>query len=195
MAAQIVLASSNKGKLRELAGLLPSMELLSLSDIGFTEAIPEPYFTFRENAMTKAKTVYEFCKKNTLADDSGICVDALDGAPGVFSARYAGTSASDQANLDKLLWEMKDKNNRSAHYKAVLCLVWEGQYHYFEGICNGHIAETPRGSKGFGYDPAFIPEGYDQTFGELDEAIKYRISHRAKAMAALKTFLEQQISI
>jgi XTP/dITP diphosphohydrolase len=190
MAAEIVLASSNKGKIKELAALLPALTLFSLKDIGFSESIPEPYFTFEENAQTKAQTVHRFSGKNTLADDSGICVTALDGAPGVFSARYAGDNASDLDNLEKLLSALEGQSDRSAYYKAVLCLVWNNQYYYFEGICKGHIATAPRGDKGFGYDPIFIPEGYDQTFGELDEAIKYRISHRAKAMAALKDFLE-----
>lgn len=188
MIGELVLASANKKKIAELKALLPEVTLLSLTDIGFTEVIEEPYFTFRENAAAKARAIYEFCGKNVLADDSGICVAALNNEPGVFSARYAGANATDEENLQLLLRNLEQHSDRRAFYKAVLCLVLDGEYHYFEGSCHGKIATMPAGSKGFGYDPAFIPDGYTETFGQLDESIKYRISHRSEAMAALKTF-------
>ena len=192
MITELVLASANKKKITELKALLPGVTLLSLKDIGFDQEIAEPYFTFEENAATKAKTIFDFCGKNVLADDSGICVATLNNDPGVFSARYAGEHATDQENLDKLLHNLEGRTERRAFYKAVLYLIMNGKEYYFEGTCHGHIAEAPQGDKGFGYDPIFIPNGYDQTFGELPEAVKHRISHRAQAMNELKAFLGNQ---
>jgi XTP/dITP diphosphohydrolase len=190
MITELVLASSNKKKIAELKALLPNVSLLSLKDIGFDREIEEPYFTFEENAAAKAKTIFEFCGKNVLADDSGICVATLNNDPGVFSARYAGEHATDQENLNKLLHELKGRTERRAFYKAVLCLIIDGITHYFEGSCHGQITEEPQGDKGFGYDPIFMPNGYNQTFGELPETIKHSISHRAQAMNELKAFLK-----
>lgn len=189
MITELVLASSNKGKIAELKALLPGISLLSLKDIGFEGEIEEPFFTFRENAAAKAKAVYDFCGRHVLADDSGICVAALHNEPGVFSARYAGIGATDVQNLDKLLAALQSQDNRAAFYKAVLCLVIDGRYHYFEGSCHGRITTVASGDKGFGYDPVFMPDGYQETFGQLSESIKHRISHRAKAMEALKAFI------
>jgi len=190
---EIVLASNNEGKLKEMAALLPGYRLLTLRDIGFIQAIEEPFHTFRENAFTKAKTVFDFCGKPVLSDDSGICAAALDGRPGVDSAHFAGPQRSDADNRELLLQALQAAENRQAWYEAVLCLITaDGTPHYFEGRCRGSIAPEARGSKGFGYDPVFIPEGFEQTFGELDESIKLKISHRAQALQALKQFLEQE---
>lgn len=188
---ELVLASRNKKKIAELKDLLPGVSILSLDDIGFHDEIEEPYETFRENARQKAQVVYEFCGLDVLADDSGISVPALDNAPGVFSARYAGVGAGDEANLQKLLSAMVSKTDRRAFYTAMLCLIQNGEAHYFEGTCHGTLLETPKGSGGFGYDPAFVPEGYTQTFGELDPSVKRQISHRAKAMHALREFMNR----
>lgn len=189
----LVAATNNKGKIKEIRQLLPwDIALQSLQDIGFTGDISEPYDTFEENAATKARTVYDFCGTNTLADDSGICVPALGDAPGVFSARYAGLPANDDANLEKLLQEMQGKTDRSAYYKAVICLVWEGEEHYFDGICHGRLTEAPIGKKGFGYDPIFIPDGYNQTFGELPAEVKNRLSHRGQAIRKMMEFIESK---
>lgn len=186
----LVAATNNKGKLKEIRQLLPwDIALQSMHDIGFTDDIPEPYDTFEENAATKAKTVYEFCGTNTLADDSGICVPALGNAPGVHSARYAGLPSDDGRNLQKLLDEMKGQTDRRAFYKAVICLVWEGVEHFFEGTCYGTLADEPRGHKGFGYDPVFIPDGYRETFGELPQEVKNRLSHRGQAIRKMMEFI------
>jgi len=179
---ELILASNNKGKIAEISALLPGLGLRSMREAGYTKPIEEPFHTFRENALIKARTVYDFCSIPVLADDSGICVDALGGSPGVFSARYAGPDATDMANNDKLLQELQHVADRNAYYIAVLCLIVNGKAHYFEGRCDGRIAYEPKGSGGFGYDPLFIPDGYDRTFGEIDPDIKSRI----KALAALK---------
>lgn len=186
---ELVIASNNAGKIRELNAMLEDFTILSLADIGYDQEIEEPYDRFEDNAAIKAETIYRFCKKNVLADDSGLCVNALGGAPGVYSARYAGSPQNEQRNLEKLLAELQDKEDRSAHYKAVICLIWQGQTYFFEGVCEGTITREPKGGGGFGYDPIFIPLGYEQTFAELPIETKAKISHRGKAMAALLNFL------
>jgi XTP/dITP diphosphohydrolase len=188
---QLVIASNNKGKIKEIKALVSDIELLSLQDIGFTGELPEPFMTFNENAHSKANAIHERYKLNVFAEDSGICVNALGGAPGVFSARYSGAETDDERNLQKLLAELKDKEDRSAYYKAVICLIWNNEVHYFEGICNGTIIEDKRGEGGFGYDPIFIPEGFDQTFAELQLEVKNTISHRSKAIKKMTAFLEK----
>ena len=188
---ELVIASNNPGKIREIREVVRGIELRSLSDIGFTEEIPEPFHTFEENALAKASAIYTATGKNVFADDSGLCVIALNGAPGVDSAHYSG-SRNDEANLQQVLAELKDKEDRSAFYKAVICLMWEGEVYYFEGICEGRIIEQKRGERGFGYDPIFIPTGYDETFGELPSDIKNSISHRGKAVRKMVEWLNSQ---
>lgn len=190
--SELVIASNNEGKIREIKQMIGHISLLSLKDIGFTGDIPEPYHTFEENAREKAMTIHRFSGKNVFADDSGICANALHGQPGVFSARYAGYPADDERNLQKLLAELGGKDDRTAYYKAVICLVWNGQVHYFVGICNGTVIEQKRGSGGFGYDPVFVPEGYSETFAELPPAIKNNISHRGRAIRQMVAFLKEQ---
>ena len=186
---QLVIASNNKGKIREIRALTADIELLSLADIGFDQDIPEPYHTFEENALAKASAIYQFCGKNVFADDSGLCVNALHGAPGVDSAHYSG-SRDDEQNLLKVLKDLDGANDRSAYYKAVICLIWDGEVYYFEGICDGHLTTEKRGNSGFGYDPVFIPDGFRQTFGELSPEIKNEISHRGKAVRKMVDFLK-----
>lgn len=189
---KLIIASNNKGKLEQLKAWLPAgIEAESMASIGFTDTIPEPYDSFHKNAEIKAQTVFNFCGLPVLSDDSGLCVDVLGGEPGVFSARYAGENASDEANNQKLLEALKDKSERKAHYLAVLCLVTPAGTHFFEGRCDGQIAMAPRGTGGFGYDPLFIPDGYNQTFAELSSEEKSKISHRAKALQQLSTFLKE----
>ncbi len=190
---QLVIASNNAGKIREISELVEDVELLSLKDIGFTQEIEEPFHTFEENALAKASAIYQFCGKNVFADDSGICVNALHGAPGVDSAHYSG-ARDDEQNLQKVLSELRGAADRSAFYKAVICLIWEGEVYYFEGICEGTIFEEKRGDGGFGYDPIFIPNRYDMTFGELPLNIKNQISHRGKAVKKMVNFLAERIS-
>lgn len=187
---EIVLASNNAGKLREMSMLLKNYRLLTLHDIGFDQTIEEPFHTFRENAFIKAKTIFDFCGKTVLSDDSGICATALQGRPGVDSAHFAGAQRSDADNRNLLLHELEHAPDRSAWYEAVICFMDQGQAHYFTGRCDGYIAWEAKGDKGFGYDPIFIPRGYEQTFGELDEKIKNKISHRGKALEKLMEFIQ-----
>jgi XTP/dITP diphosphohydrolase len=186
----LVIASNNAGKIREIRPLIAGIELLSLADIGFTADIPEPYHTFEENALAKASAIFKFSGKNVFADDSGLCVNALKGAPGVDSAHYSGMR-DDEKNLQKLLDSLAGTADRNAYYKAVICLVWNEEVYYFEGICEGRIIKEKRGNAGFGYDPVFIPDGYEQTFGELPLAVKNEISHRGKAIRKMVDFLKE----
>ena len=186
---QLVIASNNAHKISEISQLVSDIELLSLKDIGFTAVIPEQYHTFEENALAKASAIYEFSGTNVFADDSGICVLALNGEPGVDSAHYSG-ARDDEKNLQKVLAGLKGAQDRRAFYKAVICLMWDGEVYYFEGICEGIITEEKRGEGGFGYDPIFIPDGYEQTFAELPLSEKNKISHRGKAVMKMVDWLK-----
>lgn len=191
---RLVLASNNAHKIAEINGLLEgAFEVISLKDTGITEEIPEPYDTFEENALAKASYVYERTGLMTFSEDSGLIVPSLDGAPGVFSARYAGEPRSDERNTAKLLQELDGSTDRHAYYQTTICLVGNGEPVYFKGICEGDITTAPSGSGGFGYDPVFIPKGYDQTFGQLPAAVKKAVSHRAKAMALFVDFIKQSL--
>jgi XTP/dITP diphosphohydrolase len=189
---QLVIASNNKGKILETKEMIGGVALLSLADVGFTEDIPEPYHTFEENAYAKAGTIYKYCGKNVFADDSGLCINHLSGAPGVDSAHFSG-DRDDDKNLQLVLKSLQGAGDRSAYYKAVICLVWNGEVHYFEGICEGVIIEEKRGAGGFGYDPIFVPNGYNQTFAELPISVKNEISHRAKAVKKMVQFIVENI--
>jgi XTP/dITP diphosphohydrolase len=188
----LVIASNNKGKILEIREMIKGVELLSLNDIGFTEDIPEPWHTFEENAHAKAAAIYSFCGKNVFADDSGLCVNYLDGAPGVYSAHYSGVR-DDERNLQQVLEELEGADDRTAFYKAVICLMWDGEIHYFDGQCNGRIVNEKRGSGGFGYDPIFMPDGYLQTFAELPLSVKNEISHRAIAVHKMVDFINDRL--
>ena len=189
---QLVIASNNAHKISEIKALVGDIELLSLRDIGFTDDIAEPFHTFEENALAKASAIYKFSGKNVFADDSGICVNALNGEPGVDSAHYSG-ARNDEKNLQKVLAGLKGEQDRSAFYKAVICLIWEGEVYYFEGICEGNIIDEKRGDGGFGYDPIFIPSGYEQTFAELPINTKNKISHRGKAVQKMIEFFTDHV--
>lgn len=187
----LVFASHNSNKTAEIRAILGSGFVLDdLNDIGCYEEIPEPYETLEENAMAKARHVFIHYRKNCFADDTGLEVEALNGRPGVQSARYAGQDKDSRANMEKLINELSGKTNRSARFRTVIALIINGREHLFEGIVNGRITDKPMGEEGFGYDPIFVPEGYDQTFGELDAAIKNRISHRFTAIEKLAGFLD-----
>jgi XTP/dITP diphosphohydrolase len=188
---ELVVATNNAGKLHEIKFLLPHCTLLTLKDIGFTGSIPEPYDNFRENAWAKASTIHSFSGKPVMADDSGLCIDALGGAPGVYSARYAGSHATDTDNLEKVLKKLCGIANRKAHYSAVICLMMSGSPHYFESRCHGQITQAPAGKGGFGYDPIFLPDGYTQTFAELPLSIKNSLSHRGIAIREMVHFLAE----
>ena len=199
---KIVFATNNQHKLSEIRQILGnSIEVLSLKDIGCNVDIPETGETLEENALLKAQYVYDHYHNDCFADDTGLEVDALNGAPGVYSARYAAIgcdSTSSQpkdhdseANMTRLLRELGENNNRRARFRTVITLIQQGEVHEFEGIVNGQIIRERRGGEGFGYDPIFQPDGYDQTFAELGLDIKNQISHRAQATAKLCEFLKR----
>jgi XTP/dITP diphosphohydrolase len=188
---EIVIATNNAGKLNEIQAMLPGYILHTMRAIGFTDNIPEPYETFEQNALTKAQTVYHFCGKAVMADDSGICIAALDDKPGVYSARYAGPDATDHENVQKALQELQGIQDRSAYYKAVICLILNEQTYFFEGFCHGTITEAPIGEGGFGYDPIFVPNGYSDTFAQLPLSVKNGLSHRGEAIRKMVAFLKE----
>ena len=191
MKKKLVFATNNAHKLEEIAAILgEKIELLSLKDIECTADIPETANTLEGNATQKAEYIYQQYGLDCFADDTGLEVEALDGAPGVFSARYAGEGHNSEDNMQKLLHNLQGVTNRKAQFRTVICLIWDGKKYLFEGICKGEIIEEKRGNAGFGYDPIFVPEGYDQTFAELGNDIKNSISHRAKAVELLCNFLK-----
>ena len=192
MKKKLVVATNNTHKLEEIAAILgDEMELLSLKDIRCNADIPETADTLEGNARQKAQYIYNNYGMDSFADDTGLEVEALNGAPGVFSARYAGDGHDSEANMQKLLQELEGKENRKAQFRTAICLIMEGQEYLFEGIVKGKIIEEKRGGAGFGYDPVFVPEGYDLTFAELGNDIKNTISHRACAVEKLCTFLKK----
>jgi XTP/dITP diphosphohydrolase len=189
----LLFASTNINKLKEVQQITgEDYNIKGLREINFLGEIPETQDTIEGNALQKAQFLYERIKTNCFADDTGLEVEALNGAPGVHSARYAGESKDDTANVNKLLKELKGKTNRKARFKTVIALIFKDKEYTFEGIINGHIAEAPKGDSGFGYDPVFIPDNYDKSFAELDSEEKNRISHRALAVQKLADFLEKQ---
>lgn len=188
---KLVFASNNKNKIIEIQSILPdSIQLLSLEDIGCSEEIPETAKTIEGNAMLKANYVTEKFGYDCFADDSGLEVESLNGAPGVYSARYAGEHKNNEHNIDKLLVKLSDKNNRKAHFKTVIALNIKSQQHLFTGTAKGEIITERKGINGFGYDPVFQPEGHDRTFAEFSLEEKSAISHRAKAVKQLISFLQ-----
>lgn len=189
---RLVFATNNKNKLSEIRDILgKDIEVLSLGDIGCNVDIPETADTLEGNALQKASYVYEHYNMNVFADDTGLEVEALNGEPGVFSARYAGGEGHDsEANMKKLLSNMSDVSNRKARFRTSIALILNGEHHSFEGIVNGEILKEKRGTSGFGYDPIFKPDGYDKSFAELGIEIKNHISHRANAIKKLTEFLK-----
>lgn len=188
---KLVFASNNRNKITEIQSILPdTIKILSLEDIGCFEEIPETADTIEGNAILKADYVTKNYGYDCFADDSGLEVDALNGAPGVYSARYAGKHKNNDDNIDKLLSELSNENNRKANFKTVIALNINNQSHLFTGIINGEIIEQRKGNNGFGYDPIFQPENYNRTFAEFSLEEKSEISHRAKAVKELITFLQ-----
>ena len=188
---KLVFASNNQNKIKEIQLLVPpSIQILSLKDIGCFEDIPETADTIEGNAILKANHVTENFGYNCFADDSGLEVEALNGEPGVFSARYAGKQRNDDDNMEKLLSNMKDQLNRKANFKTVICLNINGNQHLFTGIIHGKIIEEKIGTNGFGYDPVFVADGYTKTFAELTIGEKSAISHRGLAVKQLVDFLK-----
>ncbi len=202
---KIVFATNNQHKLQEIRDILGNeFEIVSLKDIGCDVDIPETGNTLEENAMQKAQYVYDHYNLSCFADDTGLEVEALNGEPGVHSARYAeGTDHDSEANMAKLLRNLEGKDNRKARFRTVIALIQKQdvcpcgctsikKVNRFEGIVDGSIATEKHGTAGFGYDPIFVPEGYDKSFAELGESIKNSISHRARAVAKLAEYLKQK---
>jgi len=187
---EIVFASNNLNKIREINNVLGnSFSLLSMSDISMDEDIAENEATLEGNALHKARHIYKAAGMNVFADDTGLEVEALDGRPGVHSARFAGENKDSEANIEKLLTLLENKTNRNARFRTVIALILEGKEYIFEGTVNGVIIGARRGTKGFGYDPVFVPDGKTLTFAEMDLDEKNTISHRARAFEKLKIFL------
>ena len=183
MKKKLVFATNNAHKLEEIRAILgDKMEILSLADINCHADIPETANTLEGNAHLKSEYVYNHYGLDCFADDTGLEVEALDGAPGVYSARYAGDGHDSQANMQKLLKEMEEKNNRKAQFRTVISLIEKGEEKLFEGIVRGEITREKRGNSGFGYDPVFQPEGFDVTFAEMGIDDKNKISQMARAV-------------
>lgn len=188
----LVFATNNAHKLEEVRAILGNdFQIASLKEIGCHDEIPETADTLEGNAMQKAQYIKDKFGMDCFADDTGLEVEALNNAPGVFSARYAGPGHDSEANMKKLLHEMEGKENRKARFRTVIALLLDGKEYTFEGIVKGNIIEEKRGDSGFGYDPIFVPEGYDLTFAELGNDIKNKISHRAEAVKKLSAFLKK----
>lgn len=187
---QLVFATNNAHKLEEVsAKIAGKIKLLSLNDIGCHDDIAETGTTFRENASIKSHYINQKYKLDCFGDDSGLEVDALNGEPGVYSARYAGEHGNHEANMDKVLEQLANQTNRKARFRTVISLLWQGEEHFFEGTVEGTIRHERSGAKGFGYDPIFQPDGYDITFAEMSLDEKNSISHRAIAVDKLVKFL------
>jgi XTP/dITP diphosphohydrolase len=190
MKKKLCFATNNPHKLQEIQAILgDGFELLSLKDINCTEELPETGSTIEANSLEKAQYVYDHYQVDCFADDSGLEVDALNGEPGVDSAHYAGPQRSHADNINLLLQNLGNQTNRNARFKTVITLVQKGEVHQFEGIIDGKILTNKKGTEGFGYDPVFMPEGFDRTFAEMSLDEKGQISHRARAFQKLITFL------
>lgn len=188
---KLVFATNNSNKLKEVQAMLSDIQLLKLTDINCTEDIPETSTTIAGNAIQKINYLTTNYKVDGFADDTGLEVEALNGEPGVYSARYAGEDKSANANMNLLLEKLSVHNNKKARFITVIALNLNGEQHVFEGICEGKIIHQQRGNKGFGYDPIFIPNGFDKTFAEMTLEEKAQISHRGKAVRKLIRFLNQ----
>ncbi|WP_299254486.1 non-canonical purine NTP diphosphatase [uncultured Lacinutrix sp.] len=187
---QLVFATNNLNKLKEVQSLIPDhIKLLNLKDIGCFEDVPETQNTIEGNAIQKAEYIKEHYGYDCFADDTGLEVEALNNEPGVFSARYAGPQRDANDNMDLLLNNLKEKTNRNAQFKTVVSLHLNGELKTFTGICKGEIILDKKGNQGFGYDPIFMPNGYTETFAEIDLKLKNEIGHRGKAVALLVEFL------
>jgi XTP/dITP diphosphohydrolase len=190
----LIFATGNEHKIKEVSrSLSKEIELLGLSDVGIDEEIPEDHESLEDNALQKARYVFGKTGEDCFADDTGLEVEILQGEPGVYSARYAGPQKKAEDNIHKLLENLQDLDNRKARFRTVIALIFKGKEYLFEGICNGVITTQPKGHKGFGYDPVFMPNGFRKTFGEMSLKDKNLVSHRARAVAKLSLFLKEQL--
>jgi XTP/dITP diphosphohydrolase len=187
---KLIFATNNQHKVAEIKVALPQgIEVLSLKEAGITIDIPEPYHTLEENAVEKARTIYQLTGTDCFSEDTGLEVLALNGAPGVRSARYAGDEASAEQNIEMLMQNLNNVTDRSARFRTVICCIVSGRPHLFEGVCSGRIAASQSGAAGFGYDPVFVPDGVVKTFAEMTLPEKNSFSHRRKALDKLVEFL------
>lgn len=187
----LVFATHNAHKAKEIRKILPEgYRILDLAEVNFFDEIEETGETLEENAAIKAGEIYRATGLNCFADDTGLEVEALGGRPGVYSARYAGEQASFEDNIELLLEEMKDRENRKASFRTVICLLINGEKHFFEGKVEGDILHDPKGEKGFGYDPVFLPTGENLSFAEMTLSSKNKISHRSRAFTKMMEFLQ-----
>lgn len=187
-----VFATNNRHKLDEITEISNNkFDILTLKEIGCFEDIPEPGDTLEENALLKARFVYEKFGRNCFADDTGLEIESLNNAPGVFSARYAGDGKDSEANMNKVLTELAGSENRTARFRTVIALIIDGKEYLFEGKIDGEILKEKKGNAGFGYDPIFKPKNYESSFAEMGVELKNQISHRALAVNKLVTFLNE----
>ena len=190
----IIIASNNSHKIKEISAILEkSIRLIPLSKAGIREDIPENALTLEENALEKARYVHRKTGSNVFADDTGLEVEALNGAPGIFSARYAGPDKNSDNNIVRLLEELKNHKNRKARFRTAIALIFDNKEYIFEGIINGRIITEKRGNSGFGYDPVFLPDNEEYTFAEMPAQRKNMISHRAIAIKKLNDFLSSRL--
>lgn len=188
---KLIFATNNENKVKEFRSMLGDhFEIVTLLDAGIDIDIPEPHDTLEENAREKSTTIHRMTGQNCFAEDTGLEIDALNGAPGVLSARYAGEQKLASDNIAKVLAEMKDTSNRSARFRTVISLILDGKEYQFEGVSQGTILDHTSGNKGFGYDPIFVPEGADRSFAEMDLAEKNQYSHRGRAFEKFVAFLK-----
>lgn len=193
---ELIFATNNPNKVKEIQHILPAgIKVVSLKDGGINIDIPEPHDTLQANASEKSAVIHNLTGKDCFSEDTGLEVTVLNGAPGVKSARYAGEKATDEQNIGKLLEEMAPLSDRRARFRTVISLILAGREYFFEGVCNGTISREPAGKNGFGYDPVFIPEGSQRTFGEMSLEEKKAFSHRRKATDKLVDFLKSQATI
>lgn len=188
---KIIFATNNRHKADEIRQALPeNFSIITLKEARIDIDIPEPHETLQDNAAEKARTIYQLTKTNCFSEDTGLEVHSINNEPGVHSARYAGEEKSFDKNIDKLLFKLKDSNDRKARFRTVICLILDDKEYFFEGVCEGEIIKERRGDQGFGYDPVFIPAGSGKTFAEMSIEEKNRFSHRRKATDKLVTFLK-----
>jgi XTP/dITP diphosphohydrolase len=190
---KLLFASRNKHKTEEVSGIMPNnLEIIGLNELSFKGEVPETQDTIEGNALQKAQFIFDIYGITCFADDTGLFIDALNGEPGVFSARWSTEDNAFQNNIEKALFKLKDKKNRKAYFKTVIVFInREGEPVFFEGKINGEIISSLRGNSGFGYDPIFIPDGFDMTFAEMDKPLKNKISHRGIAMGKFIKYLSE----
>jgi XTP/dITP diphosphohydrolase len=187
---QLIFATNNLNKIKEIRLVLgKKFDIITLEEAGIDIDIPEPHSTLEANALEKSSVIYKLINKNCFSEDTGLQVEALNGEPGVKSARYAGEERSFKDNINLLLKNLQEKENRNAKFRTIISLILKGKEYQFEGVCEGHITKEEKGNNGFGYDPVFVPVGSDKTFAEMDMEEKNTFSHRKKAMQKLIDFL------